>query len=80
MDNVRGHILNLTDNVQNIVQPEDQWWFKENLPFKILQDFPEVDIDNNYKYFGNCIVYDARFKKIIFTKRDAQLKEEWRGL
>ena len=79
MDNVRGHILNLTDNVQNIVQPEDQWWFKENLPFKILQDFPEVDIDNNYKYFGNCIVYDARFKKIIFTKRDAQLKEEWRG-
>jgi hypothetical protein len=79
VDNVRGHILNLTDNVQNIVQPEDQWWFKENLPFKILQDFPEVDIDNNYKYFGNCIVYDARFKKIIFTKRDAQLKEEWRG-
>ena len=79
VDNKRGAIIEYAGNIKNIVKPEEEWWFKENLPFKILKDFPNFDVTNNYKYLGMSIVYDARFKRIIFTKRDVELKPEYRN-
>jgi len=70
MDNKRGQIFMYGENITNIVQEENAWWFKENLPFQILKYFPDVDINNNYKYFGNVITYDQRLKRILFTKKD----------
>lgn len=80
VDNKRGQILNLQDGISNIIKPEEEWWFKENLPFHILKDFPDFDITNNFKYIGMSIVYDARYKRVIFTKRDVELKPEYKGL
>lgn len=80
VDNKRGQVLLKSESVQNIVKPEEEWWFKENLPFKILKDFPDFDITNNFKYVGMAITYDARYKRILFTKRDFELKSEYRGL
>jgi hypothetical protein len=45
-------------------------WFKENLPFKILNYYPDVDIDNNYNGFGITMAWDDRFKRVILTKKD----------
>lgn len=75
VDNKRSQILNLQDTQPiNLVKPEEEWWFKENLPFHILEDFPEFDITNNFKYVGMVITYDQRYKRVIFTKRDVELK------
>jgi hypothetical protein len=79
VDNKRGQVLSKTEGVSNIVKPEEEWWFKENLPFKILKDFPEFDITNNFKYIGMAITYDARYKRIFFTKRDVELRPEYKG-
>jgi len=79
VDNKRGQILQFQQGIQNIVKPEEEWWFKENLPFKILKDFPDFDITNNYKYVGMTIAYDARYKRMIFTKRDVELKPAFRN-
>lgn len=80
MDNLRGQVLRYSDTIEDIVSPEENWWFKENLPFKILKDFPNYDITNNYKWLGCTITYDSRFKRVIFTKRDVELRAEYRGL
>lgn len=80
VDNKRGQVLVKTEGIQNIVKPEEEWWFKENLPFKILKDFPEFDITNNFKYIGMAITYDARYKRIFFTKRDVELRPEYKGV
>jgi len=45
-------------------------WFKENLPFKILNSFPEVDTDNNYNGFGLAMGWDDRLKRVLLTKID----------
>lgn len=79
VDNKRGQILSLQQGIANIVKPEEEWWFKENLPFHILKDFPDFDITNNFKYIGMTITYDARFKRVIFTKRDVELKHQFKG-
>jgi len=80
VDNKRGQILSLQQGIANIVKPEEEWWFKENLPFHILEDFPDFDITNNFKYIGMSITYDQRFKRVIFTKRDVELKPQYKGL
>jgi hypothetical protein len=80
VDNKRGQVLSIQQGIANIVKPEEEWWFKENLPFHILEDFPDFDITNNFKYVGMTITYDARFKRIIFTKRDVELKPQFKGL
>jgi hypothetical protein len=78
VDNKRGQVINLSQSVQDVVKPEDSWWFKQNLPFNILKDFPDVDINNNYKWFGMALTYDAKFKRLFITKRDAQILPEYK--
>lgn len=79
VDNKRGQIIQYQDQISNIIKPEEEWWFKENLPFHILEDFPDFDITNNFKYLGMSITYDARFKRVIFTKRDVELKPQYKN-
>ena len=51
-------------------------WFREQLPFKILQYFPEFDIDNNYKGVGISMGWDARHDRAFITKLDYVPKKE----
>ena len=78
VDNKRGQIFNYGETIQNIISEENAWWFKENLPFQILKYFPDVDIDNSFKYFGMSVIYDQRFKRILFTKKDYKPHAEFR--
>jgi hypothetical protein len=48
-------------------------WFKEHLPFKILNYFPDLsllELDNNYKGLGISMGWDDRTKRVFFTKLD----------
>lgn len=45
-------------------------WFKENLPFKILSSFPNLDIDNNYAGVGLSMGWDDRLRRLFLTKLD----------
>jgi len=58
VDNKRANIITYSESAGNIIAPEEQWWFNENLPFKILKDFPTFDITNNYKYVGMALAFD----------------------
>lgn len=53
-------------------------WFRENLPFQILKDFPNLPnqmLDHPKKGLGITMTYDERFSRIIITKKDKRLKE-----
>lgn len=45
-------------------------WFREQLPFKILEKFPEADIDNKYKSIGISMGWDSRMERVFLTKKD----------
>jgi hypothetical protein len=45
-------------------------FFKEHLPFKISEYFPQVDVDNAFKGIGLTGVYENKYKRIIITKLD----------
>ena len=49
-------------------------WFREQLPFKILKEFPDLDIDNKFKSIGISMGYDARFERVFITKKDYVLQ------
>lgn len=45
-------------------------WFRQQLPFKLLRQFPEVDIDNKFKGIGISMGWDARLDRLFITKKD----------
>lgn len=52
-----------------------QAWFKEQLPFKILEYIPNYDIDNPYNGVGITIGFDSRYNRVFITKKDYIPKE-----
>ena len=54
-------------------------FFRNNLPFYILQDFPDFPIDNNYKDIGITLNWDNKFDRLFLTKLDYQLLPKWKG-
>lgn len=51
-------------------------WFREHLPFKILRQYPNVDVDNNYKGLGITMGWDARHDRVFITKKDYTVTDE----
>lgn len=75
-DAERGQIFNLgTDGkeMDEITKYGEKAWFKENLPFQIRKDFPNMpldDIDNNFWGIGLHYCFDRRFNRLLVTKLD----------
>lgn len=78
VDAKRGDIIKFDGNIKQVGEKQAYNWLKENLPFKIIKDYSEVDIDNPFKYFGITLGYDNRFKRVFITKRDAQIRREYK--
>jgi hypothetical protein len=74
-DAKRGQIFNIAPGgkgMKEITQGLSKW-FKENLPFKLLNKFPNLTLeamDNNYKGLGIALGWDARLKRLFVTKKD----------
>jgi hypothetical protein len=78
-DAKRGRIFRVDQNGGNLEaisetiggQPSNmKQWFREHLPFKILKQFPQVDVDNKFKGLGLNMWYDDRNSRVFITKRD----------
>lgn len=80
VDAKRGDVFRFNDGIQNISQGPNYNWFKENLPFKILKDVPDTEIDNSFKDIGISLCWDERFKRLFLTKLDYELRPEFKGL
>jgi hypothetical protein len=79
VDAKRGTVINLTGNADEISMIGMRNWFKENLPFQISKDFPEItkeDLDNNFKGIGLALTFDKRFNRAIITKLDYKVLNE----
>lgn len=71
VDAKRGCVFNLSGGgAKDIARNGMMNWFKENLPFKILRYFPDMNVDNNYNGIGIAMVWDNRFNRLFITKRD----------
>lgn len=73
------------DSLTDITKGKDgkskiKMWMREFFPFSIIKDFPEVDTDNNYKYFGIATTYDNKFDRVFFTKRDTKLLSKYKNI
>lgn len=90
VDTVNPSILNVTkgknvqDNTIDISQGHDgkskiKMWLRENLPFQIIKDYPDVEIDNAYKYFGIATAWDNKYDRLFITKRDARVRNEFKN-
>jgi hypothetical protein len=74
VDAKRGHIYQISKQGFGEIKSETNFnWFKQNLPFKILKDFPEVDIDNPAKGLGITMGWDERYERVFITKLDYKL-------
>lgn len=74
VDAKRGHIYQISSQGLNEIKTENTFnWFKTNLPFRILKDFPNADIDNPAKGIGISMGWDERFERIFITKLDYKL-------
>lgn len=72
VDAKRGKVFELqpgAKGTQEISVSMDKW-FKEQLPFKILNKFPDVNTDNPYNGIGISMGWDDRTKRLFITKRD----------
>lgn len=79
IDAIRGKILQIDQSgqVSGIIseqignQPSNmKQWFREQLPMKILKQFPGLDTDNKYKGIGYNMWYDDREDRVFITKKD----------
>lgn len=84
VDAKRGRIFQIDQNgkqaeaISETVQGKSsnmRNWFRENIPMKILNYLPIIDVDNKYKGIGFNIWYDDRKTRVFFTKRDYILKQ-----
>lgn len=72
VDAKRGKVFRLHPGgkgIDEISLPMDKW-FKEQLPFKILRSFPNVNVDRVYNGLGISLGYDERGKRVFLTKLD----------
>ena len=51
-------------------------WFKRHLPFKILKDISNAEIDNHFNSLGILMWWDSKFKRVFITKRDYKVLDK----
>jgi hypothetical protein len=76
VDAKRGKVFRVKPSGQGIdeVTKGMEKWFKEQLPFKILSQYPQAKVDNAYKGLGLIIGWDDRLKRLFITKKDFLVK------
>lgn len=73
-DAKRGHIFRFAGNSNpEEISKTEYNWFKENLPFSIIKDFPEYNTDNAFKDIGLLLCWDEKFERLFVTKKDYEL-------
>jgi hypothetical protein len=83
VDSQNPSIFQLQNGLKDITRDKDTnnkiQWFNENLPFNILKDFPQADIDNSFNQCGISLGWDNKFDRLFVTKKDYKLRREYKG-
>jgi len=80
VDARRGHVYQAAGTtIDEISLRGSMQWFKENLPFKILKDFPDFPVDNTFKGIGISLGWDERFHRVFLTKLDYRVQKQYQG-
>ena len=78
LDVKRGSVFSFGSGIDEI-SLNNKNWFKSNLPFHILKDFPDVYTDNPYHNInpiGITMAYDNKYQRVIITKHDYKRKSD----
>ena len=70
----RGRVFHYNGQLDEISNSGMFDWFQENMKFKILDQIPNVNLDNPFTGIGYNSVYDNRFNLWFLTKKDYKLK------
>lgn len=82
VDAKRGEVFNIlpgAGGLDPLAKDGMRNWFAENLPFRVLRDFPnmpEDHIDNSFNGLGIALSFDKRYKRFLLTKRDFKRKDK----
>lgn len=82
VDARRGGVFTFDSNFSDI-SLSNKNWFRSNLPFNIIKDYPTCDINNTYHHdnpIGLLLTYDNKFGRLILTKRDYKIKPGFRSI
>lgn len=92
VDARRGQIMKVDSNGQNPLEVSAfkrdgspsgmRNWFKENLPFKItkmVDGLTDTQLDNNFNSIGLTGIWDSRLRRLLITKRDYVVKDQYKG-
>jgi hypothetical protein len=81
VDAKRGHIYQITGQGFNEIKTDNNFnWFKNNLPFNILKNFPDADIDNPQAGLGIVMGWDERYERVFITKLDYLVRKDLTGI
>lgn len=76
----QGKIMSYGGNLDEISQNGMKWWFTLFLPYKLIDDFPDYPhTDNPVAGIGCQSIYDNLNTILYFTKKDYQLKPEFKN-
>ena len=80
MSENQAKIFNYAGGLKEISQIGLKWWFSIFLPYKLTVDFPDYPWqDNPVAGIGCQSLYDNTNSIIYFSKKDYQLKEEFKN-
>lgn len=75
----QGKIFAYSNSLKDLTGAGMKWWFAKYLPYQIKQDFPEFDlIDNAVNGVAVSTIYDNRNAMLYISKKDYELKPEFR--
>ncbi|NLR60678.1 hypothetical protein HGH93_21390 [Chitinophaga polysaccharea] len=70
-DTSRGQVVLLAGTTIDLLSSKDMTqWFLNNLPFVISRHFSMVPTDNHFTGIGITATYDARYNRLLITKKD----------
>ncbi len=76
----QGKVFSLTNQLDDITYKGTKQWFKEYLPFKLLEDFPTFEVTSNPVMGIGCqSVYDNQTETVYFCKKDYKLIAKYAG-
>ncbi len=76
----QGKIFLYSGTLKEISQAGMKWWFTYFLPYKLTEDFPDYPWqDNPVAGIGCQSTYDNQNSIVYFSKKDYQLKPEFKG-
>jgi hypothetical protein len=76
LDVKRGSVFSFGGGI-NEISLNNKNWFKSNLPFNIINDFPEMYTNNpfhNNNPVGITMAYDNKYQRVIITKHDYKVR------